>query len=226
MRRQADDFAVYSRPQQGAAVLARVAGNGPPRRALARVVLGVVTATYPGETACGDAWSCVETRSGASLIVVDGSGHGPNAQIAAQAAVRTFEAHAEESGVRVMELVHRALLPTRGAAVSIAQVDTEQQVVRFVGVGNVVGALHSNEGLKRMISHGGIAGQVMPRMREFVYPYSGTPTVIMHSDGVSAKWDLTDYPGLAVSHPSLVAGTLFRDFARGRDDACVAVLRL
>jgi hypothetical protein len=71
-----------------------------------------------------------------------------------------------------------------------------------------------------------VLGHAVPRIREFTYPVSGTATVILHSDGLSPKWDLASYPGLAVSHPSLIAAVLFRDHRRGRDDASIAVMQV
>jgi hypothetical protein len=47
----------------------------------------------------------------------------------------------------------------------------------------------------------------------------------MHSDGIATHWDLGSYPGLARRHPALVAGVLYRDHARRRDDATVVVVR-
>jgi hypothetical protein len=47
----------------------------------------------------------------------------------------------------------------------------------------------------------------------------------MHSDGISSQWQLDPYPGLRITHPGLVAGVLFRDFWRGRDDATVVVVK-
>jgi hypothetical protein len=76
-----------------------------------------------------------------------------------------------------------------------------------------------------MVSHNGTAGHLAPRIREFTYPFTGKPLVILHSDGLSTKWGLADYPGLAASHPSLIAGVLFRDHRRGRDDATVVAVR-
>ncbi len=47
----------------------------------------------------------------------------------------------------------------------------------------------------------------------------------MHSDGLGTHWDLDGYPGPAAQrHPALIAGVLYRDFARGRDDATVIVV--
>jgi len=49
--------------------------------------------------------------------------------------------------------------------------------------------------------------------------------VIMHSDGLSARWKLSDYPGLFERHPAVIAGVLYRDNVRIRDDATVLVAR-
>ena len=48
----------------------------------------------------------------------------------------------------------------------------------------------------------------------------------MHSDGLQSRWNLRDYPGLALRHPAVVAALLHRDFTRGRDDVTVLAIRL
>jgi hypothetical protein len=124
-----------------------------------------------------------------------------------------------------MERVHRALLPTRGASVAIARIDAAAQQVRFVGIGNISAAVFTGGDTKRMVSNSGIAGHLAPRIREFTYPYAAAPAVMLHSDGLSNRWDLNEYPGLGMAHPSLIAGVLFRDFRRGKDDASVVCMR-
>jgi anti-sigma regulatory factor (Ser/Thr protein kinase) len=223
MQRQADGFEIYSRADKGTAVVARVAADPP--TLVGKALLGVIVEPYPGETVCGDAWAYADSPQGPTLIVVDGTGHGPFAEIAAQTALRSFLQNASESCTRILELIHAALQPTRGAAVSIARIDAAQQVVRFAGIGNVSGLLQSTDGTKRMVSHSGTAGHIARRIREFVYPYVGSPTVVLHSDGMSGRWGLEDYPGLGVSHPSIIAGVLYRDFCRGTDDCAVVVMR-
>jgi hypothetical protein len=48
----------------------------------------------------------------------------------------------------------------------------------------------------------------------------------MHSDGLQSRWNFEPYPGLVMRHPAIIAGVLYRDFARGRDDLTVAVVRV
>lgn len=124
-----------------------------------------------------------------------------------------------------MKRLHRALAPTRGGAVAIARIDETARTVRYVGVGNISGTLIDNGSIRHMVSHNGTAGHIAPRIREFTYGFTANPLVILHSDGVTTRWDLSSYPGLAAQHPSLIAGVLWRDHRRGRDDATVVAMR-
>jgi hypothetical protein len=45
----------------------------------------------------------------------------------------------------------------------------------------------------------------------------------MYSDGLATSWSPESHPGLFVLDPLLIAGVLYRDHARGRDDASVVV---
>ena len=221
VRRQSDQFAIWSRPGLGTAAVARFHRNA----ACGSVALGAIVQPYPGETAVGDGWAFGAAPAGPTLLMADGSGHGPLAALAVAAATKAFHSNLGRDCTRLMEDIHHALAPTRGAAVGIARIDLAARLVRFVGVGNIAAALHSQGTARRMISHNGTAGHIAPRIREFTYPWSGDATVILHSDGLSGKWNLDAYPGLAASHPSLIAGVLFRDHRRGRDDASIVVMR-
>jgi anti-sigma regulatory factor (Ser/Thr protein kinase) len=227
VRRLADEFAVYSRPGLGTAIMARIrdAKTTPPPTPSA-VSLGAVVVPVAGETVSGDRWSFAAPALGPTLMAIDGSGHGAQAEAAADVATSAFERHAAEDCVLLTEFMHRALAPTRGGAVAVARIDRAKGMIRFVGVGNIAGALLSEGKLQRMVSHNGVLGHIAPRIREFTYPFKGGVTVLLHSDGLSSKWDLGSYPGLGASHPSLIAGVLFRDHRRERDDASVVVMRV
>ncbi|MBA3241587.1 MAG: serine/threonine protein kinase, partial [Acidobacteria bacterium] len=60
-----------------------------------------------------------------------------------------------------------------------------------------------------------------------VWPHRWTPgsTIVMATDGLSAKWDPSAYPDLLPRSPQLLAGVLLRDFSRTSDDATVLVYR-
>jgi anti-sigma regulatory factor (Ser/Thr protein kinase) len=222
--RQTDYLHIWSRPGRGTAITARFVLQPPTTSS--NLQFGAACSPYPGELACGDAWAVADTRSGPTVLIADGTGHGIEAARAVNTAIDTFRQHAEETCPALLLRLHKALVPTRGAAVAVARIDAAAQVVRYAGIGNISGTTITGSELRRMVSHNGIAGHLTPHVREFVYPYAGNPLLILHSDGISTRWDLAAYPGLTTEHPSLVAGVLLRDFRRGRDDAAVAVLRM
>jgi hypothetical protein len=49
--------------------------------------------------------------------------------------------------------------------------------------------------------------------------------LVLHSDGLGSSWDFETYPGLIARDPALIAGVLYRDFTRGRDDVTVLAFR-
>lgn len=224
IRRQSDDFAVYSRPGQGTAIVARI--RDPAGPSFPAVIIGVALIPLAGEPVSGDSWAFAGPEAGPTLMAIDGSGHGSQAETAARAAAAAFERNAAKGCVTLLEAMHGALASTRGGAVAVARIDRQAGQLRYAGVGNISGAMVCEGRLQRMVSHNGVLGHIVPRIREFTYPCKGEVTVILHSDGVSARWDLETYPGLAVAHPSLIAGVLLRDFGRARDDACVVVMRV
>jgi hypothetical protein len=76
-----------------------------------------------------------------------------------------------------------------------------------------------------MISQNGTAGHVATRVQEFSYPIAGQSLLVMFSDGLASQWDLDRYPGLRTRDPSVIAGVLYRDFSRRRDDVTVVVAK-
>jgi hypothetical protein len=46
---------------------------------------------------------------------------------------------------------------------------------------------------------------------------------VMFSDGLTTSWSPESHPDLFALDPMLIAGVLYRDHARGRDDASVVV---
>lgn len=218
-------FDIHSVPSLGTAIVAHLWSKPLPQRLSAGLEIGVVCLPKAGETACGDAWA-VEQQSGrASAIVADGLGHGPDAALASQTAVRVFQENARLPPNQILEAVHGALRSTRGVAVAIAELDLNQQQVRFAGVGNIAGSVLTAEKSWSMISYNGIVGYQIRKIQEFVYPLPSQSLLILHSDGLATQWRVDRYPGLAARHPSLIAGVLYRDFKRGSDDVTVLVAR-
>src|SRR5690606_3788476 len=123
------------------------------------------------------------------------------------------------------DALHRALRPTRGAAVAVAVADAGAELVRFAGVGNVGGAILTPGGQRSMVSHNGIVGHQMHRVREFDYPWPRGSSIVLFTDGVRSQWRIDSYPGVLQHDPAVLCALLYRDYSRGRDDTTVVACR-
>jgi anti-sigma regulatory factor (Ser/Thr protein kinase) len=226
--RVADSFEIYSGSESGTVLWARLDAN-PELRAHRRdeLNLGVVRVAAPGEQLCGDDWAMIARDGLSFILMVDGLGHGPPAAHAAAEAVRIFQEHRSSEPVEIIESTHRAIRATRGAALAIVRLDLANGEVRYAGVGNICGGvLDTKTGESTsMVSHNGTVGFAIRKIQSYDYPWSEESLLVMHSDGLATHWNLDRYPGIAQRHPSLIAGALYRDHKRGRDDVTVLVAR-
>jgi len=221
--RQSTEFGIWSSQGAGTAVYAGFWPEAAPWESTGLAV-GAVCVPVDGETECGDSWAFHGGPERSILLVVDGLGHGPLAHEAAVAAVDAFHSGVQRGPADLLAEIHAALRHTRGAAAAIAEILPGRGLLRFAGVGNIAGALVSNEGARHLVSQFGTLGQRLPRVHELQFPWSKGAHLVLHSDGLRTAWALERYPGLASCHPMVMAGILWRDFARGKDDATVVVV--
>ncbi|MBW4634213.1 MAG: SpoIIE family protein phosphatase [Iphinoe sp. HA4291-MV1] len=187
--------------------------------------LGVVCQPKLGEEVSGDTWSCEMSQERCLVMVADGLGHGVLAAQASTEAVRVFHENVHRSPREIMEAAHLALRSTRGAALAIAEINFAHQSVRFAGVGNIAGTILWDAKHQNLVSYNGTVGHEVRKIQEFTYQWYPGALLIMHSDGLGTQWRLERYPGIIHKHPSLIAGVLYRDFYRVRDDVTVLVVR-
>jgi anti-sigma regulatory factor (Ser/Thr protein kinase) len=224
LSRVSPSFELYSQPGQGTALRLEVWGTAatPPADLIES---GVVCIPMTGEEVAGDGWLLRESGDYRTVLVVDGLGHGPNAARAARAATDAFDKHANAAPGALMQICHAALAPTRGAAGAAARVDAAKKHGTFAGVGNIACRVESTGDRRQLVSHSGTLGHVMRRVQEFDFDFPGGALLILHSDGLTSRWAGSDYPGLMAKHAGLIAGVLYRDHDRGRDDVTVVVLK-
>lgn len=212
----------YSILDGGTAVLATVWSHDPQP---VKWLVGGVNVPLPGQEVCGDAWAVRCHDRTIDAMIVDGLGHGPEAGKAAAAAVVQFLKKHGRSPLLHLEAADDALQATRGAAMGVAVIDLQKGEVVFSGVGNTAAIVVTRSESQHLVSFGGIVGQRRVPSRQFSTPWTSESMFIGHSDGINTRWSLDSYPGLAARHPSVIAGVLYRDFARGRDDASVLVIK-
>jgi anti-sigma regulatory factor (Ser/Thr protein kinase) len=224
--RIAGEFHIYSAANVGSVLFARICRES--RDVESRATeskTSVLSVPMPGETACGDAWSAHHEAGRSIFLVADGLGHGPQAAEASNEAVRVFHQIPNRPPEFILKEIHGALAKTRGAAVSIAEVVHESETLNYAGVGNIGAVVYCGGKTRSLVSMNGTVGHSVAKFQQFSYPWQKNSALIMHSDGVATRWNLDQYSGLASRHPALIAGILYRDFLRGRDDATILVTR-
>jgi hypothetical protein len=225
VQRQADDFEIHSLPGQGTAILARVWSAPPAGLPKVGVAYGVVSIPKPGQEMCGDGWAVAGEPGAERVLVIDGLGHGPEAARVAFEGARIFRQAAGGGPAEILERMHLALRGTRGGAAAVLALDAAAGQLRFCGVGNIAGSVVGAGEARSMVSHNGIVGHEMRKVQEFSYPWPAGALLVLHSDGLTARWSLDRYPGVRGRDPALLAGILLRDHGRGTDDATVLAVR-
>lgn len=226
MQRLSSLFDVYTAPGKGSAFFMCLWAEEMTPAPEPAIEYGAVCIPMRGEEACGDNWAVTSDTQGATFLLADGLGHGPEAARASLEAVRVLKSHPGLAPLQLIDAIHHALIPTRGAAVAVVRVDLDAAQLHSVGVGNISGTVVTHESSKCLISHNGIVGHVMRKVQQFSLPLPHGSVCVLHSDGLATQWDLAAYPGLLTHHPALIAGILYRDFGRARDDVAVVVFRL
>jgi anti-sigma regulatory factor (Ser/Thr protein kinase) len=216
---------IHSVTQKGTSIVARLTDHNARNPSRDGVQIGVVCLAKPGEEESGDGWLVIHLPEHDLCAVVDGLGHGHEAAKASSLALQYVGEHGHRSPKEILERVHEGVRSTRGAALSIAQIKQSEGLVRFAGIGNVSGVILDGDATRHMVSMNGTLGYQAHRVTEFTYPWSATSLLILHSDGLLSRWNLAAYPGLLSRDPSLIAGVLYRDFVRGRDDTTVLAVR-
>jgi serine phosphatase RsbU (regulator of sigma subunit) len=191
------------------------------------LAVGGVSRPCPGETANGDAWT-VEWHDGACRIaVIDGLGHGPAAMEAAQRARDVLRAHRDLAPGEALRACHAALHGTRGAVISIARIAVDTAQVLYAGIGNVEAQLWQRESGRtlRLVAQRGIVGVTMPTPRCAVYTLEGDWLLLLHTDGVSARFHVERVSEIASPTPAVLAAAVLKGWGRDTDDATVVVAR-
>jgi serine phosphatase RsbU (regulator of sigma subunit) len=183
----------------------------------------------PGEEVCGDFPIAVDVGTTAALFgVADGLGHGAAAETAALRAAEVVNRSRTEPPDVLLQLCHRGLADTRGAAITLARIDFETDTLSWIGIGNVTADLVAKTpgGAKIRASAllaGGIVGYGIPHALA-THQVSVGPgdLLIIATDGI-----LEDHvAGIDFAEPAMaIAEHILKAYSRESDDALVLAAR-
>lgn len=199
--------------------------------ALAQVTcvdFGVAAKPLAGEVLSGDACLVRQIDDDVLLAVVDGIGHGPQAAQAANAALAAIESHLNRPLVQLAEQCHRALVQMRGVAMMLVSVQSEGNLLTWLGIGNVWGGILTGSAPARarwrgMPSHSGIVGYRLPRLQPGRVTIAPGDWLIIATDGVRCDSDGSEME--TSGPPQAVATRILSRYSHGNDDALVFAAR-
>jgi len=185
---------------------------------------GAATRAYRLQPENGDAFFTRQWEGSALAGVIDGLGHGPFAQRAAQCARRYLDQHFDQSLENLFRGVGRACSATRGVVMALARFDAAQRTVTTASVGNIetrlIGGANRNVAVRR-----GIVGLNAPNPVVAEHPWGPESILIMHSDGLPTQWEWEDFRHIATSAPGIIAQRLLTNLGKIDDDSTVLVAR-
>jgi negative regulator of sigma-B (phosphoserine phosphatase) len=187
-----------------------------------RVELGSASRPKAGEVVCGDLAVAVTLAGGTLICLADGLGHGEQAKIAAERACAFVEAQAETPLEPLLRGLDRALIGSRGAAVSLLALRLGEGRLDFTGVGNVELRAISAARIAPPTMPG-IVGQGFRRTRVWDYPLSSGSIFALTSDGISSRYDLAVFAHMTAQE---IADGIVAQHRKSHDDACAIVARI
>lgn len=183
----------------------------------------------PGERACGDGYFINADKTGIRMFLGDGLGHGIEANKAVSAAISSFRYCMLPDQGDILRQMHEDVKRTRGLVGSVAIYNYRLRQWRLCGVGNIHTRLWTAALSKTYLPYNGIIGHNMPRtINEQVADHAPgkEQILIMCSDGIKTRWEMTRYPGIFRYDMSILAAAIYKDNARKTDDMSVVIVKI
>lgn len=195
---------------------------------LKRVKYEVISEALQGERECGDQYFIKELPEFTLLAVIDGLGHGDDAAHAAKKAIQTIDDHANEPIETVFKHCDEALHDTRGAAITIVQIDLKYNL-SYMAIGNVTGVCWRIDEMGKLMRQalfleGGIVGYRFPsQIHTKEVPMAPGDLLIMATDGIKIQFESE---AAKLETPEVVAQHIFDTYRNKSDDGLILVAQL
>jgi negative regulator of sigma-B (phosphoserine phosphatase) len=187
------------------------------------------TLPMPGQSVSGDLHLVKAFPGGVLLAAIDGLGHGEEAAAAAQAAADILERNAQEPPILLVRRCHEMLTRTRGVVMTVAVLRSLDNIMTWIGVGNVEGRLFRMDAdradghpVESVLLRSGTVGYQLPALQASVISVARGDLLILATDGVQTGFDA----GVnAQETPGQIAEKILSRHTKNNDDALVLVAR-
>jgi serine/threonine protein phosphatase PrpC len=191
----------------------------------APLAVDAATRPHPGMTANGDAFVIKHWGEDTLVAVIDGLGHGPFAQRAAQTAQQYVESHVDQPLDVIFRGVGRACRATRGVVMALARFDWGGTRLTFASIGNIEARVFGSVEPMDFAIRRGIVGVNAPNPVVTQHRWQPNHVLVLHSDGVTTRWRWEDFRDLKSASASVMARRLLHALAKDDDDATVLVVK-
>lgn len=173
---------------------------------------------------CGDTGFISQNEEHCFFALIDGLGHGEEAQNAAHLAEHHLEDNHHHDLKDIMVGLHTALQGSRGAVASLCRLNMADGRMEYLGVGNITTRIFGIDNVRLTLGDG-IIGYSLPTLRTQVFQLTPGDVVMLYSDGIRDSFEEYDCPGLLVGSAKDIAKRAFECFYRGDDDGSCLVVR-
>jgi anti-sigma regulatory factor (Ser/Thr protein kinase) len=225
-----DVLDITSQPGQGTCIVCKRWVHPVGQRPLTeRLDCGAATRAHPLMGVNGDAFVLKQWGEGALVGVIDGLGHGQFAYRAAQTAWQYVESHFDQPLEAIFRGVERTCSATRGVVMALARFvfSPSPSVCRmtFASIGNIEAHLFGGSQPMRFLIRRSVLGLHAPTPVVTEHPWGSRSMLVLHSDGMTTRWQWKDFRHLAEAPATVIARQLLRALARDNDDATVVVVK-
>ena len=227
MKRLSDTFELYSQIGWGTIVLSRVYNDPEKAKVKNDLIMRPIVVFKPGEKTSGDGFTYKKTDKYIKMMLADGLGHGPEANLAINEAANAFKVFPDYSPTQTLRFIHSAIKKTRGAVINIICYDFQRKVWTTAGVGNIAVRMSGPVNFKNHMSYNGIVGHNIPNtMNDQEYVAEEYNQAMLCSDGIKTRIDMARYPMMYKYDASILAAAIYKDHARRNDDMSVVIAKI
>jgi len=229
IKRLSDKFDLYSQKGWGTIVLSRVYSKPVSSyyKPAGTIDVRRLILSMPGQRTSGDGSYYKLSDRHFKLLVADGLGHGPEANLAVNEAVLAFKSCPYNSPGEILKYIHQSIRKTRGIVAAAVVFDFETKKWTMAGVGNISSRLSNYLEIKNQMSYNGIIGHNIPNtIADHEALLEDFNHITLCSDGIRSRWEAMKYPGILRCDLTVQMAAIYKDFARHTDDMSVVMAKI
>jgi anti-sigma regulatory factor (Ser/Thr protein kinase) len=182
--------------------------------------------SMPGQKVSGDGFDVEFNTDHTRIFMGDGLGHGKEAHDAVQLAISNFKLCKKNNPLEILRFIHEPVKKTRGLVGTAVVADHLLKKWTMCGIGNISTRLYEGVETKSYVSYNGIIGLNIPTtLKNHERELGKHQCLIMSSDGINRRWDLSQFPAILRYDPLMLAAVIYKESARKNDDMSILIAR-